>query len=351
MLAELPIHADAAEALSGVDDVAAHSWFQEMLRGGWNPNLPLADGLLLEDRFYLGPFPVELDLLVRCCGPEPGIAYLDPVSSWQPRVDAFAQMITAGFQMPLLAAGADLRLMDGNHRAAGALQAGVRRFPTIILFASPEERSRWAKEYLDGTLGRRLSGGHVTEVVRVSAAVRRSTTERSSFVWQLLADLERVDFAGAPRFVGVDGAGRETLSYIEGDVHPRGYQSLEQIRSAAALLRELHDATTGLSGAEGVLVIHGDPKPRNTVYDGQQAVAFIDFDNARIGSAAEDVGYLAWQFALNSYVDPEQLEAQKASLEAVCDGYQLDDPTSLLDWVAEAQERTLRNARSSDVRD
>lgn len=78
---------------------------------------------------------------------------------------------------------------------------------------------------------------------------------------------------------------------------------------------------------------------------------FIDFDNARIGSAAEDVGYLAWQFALNSYVDPEQLEAQKASLEAVCDGYQLDDPTSLLDWVAEAQERTLRNARSSDVRD
>jgi hypothetical protein len=69
----------------------------------------------------------------------------------------------------------------------------------------------------------------------------------------LLAELEQQGFAGAPRFLGLDGLGRETLSFVNGDVLPRGRHTHEQIHSAAGLLRELHDATRAsvLAGDHG----------------------------------------------------------------------------------------------------
>ena len=40
-------------------------WLQEFLRDGSyehsNPNIPLADGLLLEERFYVGPYLIDFD--------------------------------------------------------------------------------------------------------------------------------------------------------------------------------------------------------------------------------------------------------------------------------------------------
>ena len=67
-----------------------------------------------------------------------------------------------------------------------------------------------------------LAGGDVTEgVVRVGDTVRRPVGLHSPLVHALLAHLESVGFAGAPRFLGVDEAGREVLSYIDGEVAGR----------------------------------------------------------------------------------------------------------------------------------
>jgi hypothetical protein len=67
-----------------------------------------------------------------------------------------------------------------------------------------------------------LTGGDVTEgVVRVGDTVRRPVGPHSPLVHALLAYLESVGFEGAPRFLGIDGAGREVLSYIDGEVAGR----------------------------------------------------------------------------------------------------------------------------------
>jgi hypothetical protein len=64
-----------------------------------------------------------------------------------------------------------------------------------------------------------LAGGDVTEgVVRVGNTVRRPVGPHSPLVHALLAHLEYTGFTGAPRFLGIDGSGREVLSYIDGEV-------------------------------------------------------------------------------------------------------------------------------------
>ena len=54
-------------------------------------------------------------------------------------------------------------------------------------------------------------------VVRLGDTVHRPQTARSPAVHALLQHLERVGFDGAPRYLGQDDAGREVLSYVEGE--------------------------------------------------------------------------------------------------------------------------------------
>jgi hypothetical protein len=67
-----------------------------------------------------------------------------------------------------------------------------------------------------------LAGGDVTEgVVRVGDTVRRPVGPHSPLVHALLTHLESIGFEGAPRFLGIDHAGREVLSYVDGEVAGR----------------------------------------------------------------------------------------------------------------------------------
>ena len=64
------------------------------------------------------------------------------------------------------------------------------------------------------TLEEPLSGGNLTNVVRVGDTVRRSCGPWSPTIHHLLIHLETVQFAGAPHFLGIDAHGREIVSFL-----------------------------------------------------------------------------------------------------------------------------------------
>jgi hypothetical protein len=160
-----------------------------------------------------------------------------------------------------------------------------------------------------------LAGGDVTEgVVRVGDTVRRPVGPHSPLVHALLIHLESVGFEGAPRFLGIDGSGREVLSYIEGEVagRPRPSWIADETRLASVgrLVRAYDDAAAsfippldapvdtvpaepaGIPPAPAYppeLIGHVDITPENVVFRSGRAYALIDFDLARPATRADEM--------------------------------------------------------------
>jgi hypothetical protein len=90
-----------------------------------------------------------------------------------------------------------------------------------------------------------LAGGGRTVVYRSADVVIRETGPWAPSVHALLRHLESVGFSAAPRLVGTgfDEAGRETLTYIEGEFIDPGPWSLAGVSAVGGLLRELHKAS------------------------------------------------------------------------------------------------------------
>ncbi|TDD23139.1 phosphotransferase [Nonomuraea diastatica] len=152
-----------------------------------------------------------------------------------------------------------------------------------------------------------LAGGDVTEgVVRVGDTVRRPVGSNAPLVHALLRHLEEVGFAGAPRFLGIDAAGREVLTFVPGEVagrpRPEWIADEERLASVGRLVRAYDDAAAGFVVPEGVgpvpgfteqpdmpalpphppeVVGHMDYTPDNVVFRDGRAVALIDFDLAK----------------------------------------------------------------------
>lgn len=192
-----------------------------------------------------------------------------------------------------------------------------------------------------------LYGGRITTgVVRVGNTVRRPATASSSFVAELLGDLRRQDFTGAPRHLGFDVAGREILSHLPGHVPARFQRWTDsQVAAAGSLLRAFHDATRGsrLTGRHPV-VCHHDPGPNNTVFADDIPVAFIDFDTAAPGDPLEDLGYMAWTWCISSKPDAPPATVQAAQLRILADAYGLH-ATSRSSLIDAALDRQTRNAQ------
>lgn len=157
-----------------------------------------------------------------------------------------------------------------------------------------------------------LQGGGTTVVVRVGNTVRRPVRSWSHNVHALLGHLRAVGFAGAPRFLGIDEAGREILDHLDGEVgnYPLStdVRSEQALVSAGRLLREYHDATTEFATVHATgwqfdalepveVICHGDFAPYNCVFTGDTATGVIDFDAARPGPRAWDLAYALYRFA------------------------------------------------------
>ncbi|MDR8413656.1 aminoglycoside phosphotransferase family protein [Nonomuraea sp. 3-1Str] len=148
-----------------------------------------------------------------------------------------------------------------------------------------------------------LQGGDVTDgVVRVGDTVRRPAGSFTPAVHSLLRHLEAVGFAGAPRVVGMDGLGREILTYVPGTTGLNAVTATDEaLVGVAGLLRELHDATAGFPlGTRGwqagsnddaapEIVGHCDVTPDNVVFRDGCPRAFIDFELARPTTRLFDV--------------------------------------------------------------
>jgi len=177
-----------------------------------------------------------------------------------------------------------------------------------------------------------LTGGDVTEgLVRVGDTVRRPVGPHSPLVHALLTHLESVGFDGAPRFLGLDGSGREVLSYMDGEVagRPRPAWIADETRLASVgrLVRAYDDASASFTPPPGVLpatppaepagipaapadppelIGHLDFTPENVVFRDGLACALIDFDLAKLATRADEMfNAMVWWVPL---IDPRDAD-------------------------------------------
>jgi hypothetical protein len=183
----------------------------------------------------------------------------------------------------------------------------------------------------------KLAGGAQTAgVVRVGATVRRPLHARSDYVHELLGHLEQAGFAGAPRFLGIDGQGREILTYFEGEVLVGSPVCLsdERIISASRLIQRFHDATEGTALAQGQeIVAHNDLGPHNIVFDGDKAVGIIDWDeDVGPGRRLVDFAHAVWCCADVCEVEVEVAE-QARKTRLMCEAYGRFTPVAVIDEI------------------
>jgi len=192
-----------------------------------------------------------------------------------------------------------------------------------------------------------LAGGYTNagRVIRVGDTVRRPQNATSEAVRALLGHLERTRFTGAPRFLGVDERGRETLSYIEGEAvlepYPAWSLTDEALVSVALLMRRYHDAVSAFDPSpyawpnavpepyRGELVTHNDPNLDNVIFSAGGAIALIDFDLASPGSAVWDIGCAArlWVPLRHESDVPRPLRGRSlARLRLFVDAYGVSPP-------------------------
>ncbi|MFD4676807.1 phosphotransferase [Lentzea sp. NPDC058450] len=163
-----------------------------------------------------------------------------------------------------------------------------------------------------------LPGGCTNEVVRIGDTVRRPLGAHSPFVHRLLLHFERHGWRGAPRYLGVDGKGREVLAFLDGQAPARSTDGLAEV---ARLVREFHDLTAGTEFAgDQEVVCHNDLSPRNTVCRDGVPVAFLDWDLAAPGRRVHDLAHLC-----RRHLDLEDPKVAAEGLRTICDAYGLGE--------------------------
>ena len=143
--------------------------------------------------------------------------------------------------------------------------------------------------------------------------VTRPASTWTPTVHAFLRHLRSQGLSCVPEPLGVEGD-VERLAVIEGDAGGAGWQhqhSYDGLRSAARLLRRVHDASIGweppdgavfraphsTSGPVPVVWCHGDFGPWNVVWRDQEAVGLIDWDFLHLAPPLDDVAYALQWFA------------------------------------------------------
>src|ERR1700678_566418 len=190
-------------------------------------------------------------------------------------------------------------------------------------------------------------------VVRIGRTVRRAVHQNTPAVKALLGHLEETGFAAAPRWLGFDEEGRETLSYITGTAgnyplkpHVLSESTLTRI---GLLLRRFHDATINFSLPENVVwhntidpkrevICDGDVGPYNIIFPNNAPVALIDFERATPGPRIWDIAFVVYRFAPlcdspKQGFTPPVLEQIAGRIRLFLNAYGFTQNDNLFDWI------------------
>lgn len=190
--------------------------------------------------------------------------------------------------------------------------------------------------------------------------VLRPVRPWTATVHALLAHLRAEGLECVPEPVGIRGD-IEAVTFIPGDAGPDAWphQVTEAgLASAATLLRQVHDASSGFvppadptwafaptDGAD--VVCHGDPGPWNYVWRDGLAVALIDWEHASPAPALEDVAFALDSFAPfrpddvaldHGFTEPPD---RRARLRAFAAAYGTGGTAGLVDRVIDRQQTTV----------
>ncbi len=169
------------------------------------------------------------------------------------------------------------------------------------------------------------NGGNMSEVRFVDHTVLRDLKPYSPTIHRLLQHLETKGLGFVPRFLGLDTS-FEMLSFMQGQTAEHypfviGLEAQERtIRSAAKMLRTLHDATLDFVQAPEDLwflsypgslkkevICHNDFAPYNITFESGLPAGLIDFDTACPAPRVWDIAYAVYRFVplSQSVYDPK----------------------------------------------
>jgi Phosphotransferase enzyme family len=202
------------------------------------------------------------------------------------------------------------------------------------------------------------------DVTFVDDLVLRPVRPWTATIHALLGHLRRAGLTSVPEPVGIEGD-VEAVRFIPGDAGGDAWQHQldeEAVRSAARLLREVHEASRGFaapnhadwaipaqSGSD--VICHGDPGPWNMVWDGTRAIGLIDWDLAHPAPAMGDVAYALEHFTpfrsddvACDTDDGHHFPAppdRRGRLSAFASAYGLDSTAGLVDRVIDRQAASI----------
>ncbi|HET6910011.1 MAG TPA: phosphotransferase [Mycobacteriales bacterium] len=160
-------------------------------------------------------------------------------------------------------------------------------------------------------MGERLPGGNAGGAMLVEGTVRRPAGAWTPAVHALLSHLHDHGFDRAPRPLGYDSEGRETLTYLIGETvgdlkpWPTWVHADETLIQVADWLRDYHhavadfippaDASWRLGGTweSGQIICHNDAAPYNAAWRNGRLAGVFDWDFAGPALPEWDVAFTA----------------------------------------------------------
>ena len=210
-----------------------------------------------------------------------------------------------------------------------------------------------------------LTGGAINTVTRRGDVVFKTGGPWVPAVHTVLDHLESRGFPYSPKALGIDDKGREMISFLPGESMMRPWKppmfTDQGPVQAAAMLRELHDATRDLvlppdtewrtgkaAKTPGQVIRHGDLGPWNTLWQGDRLTGLVDWDFAEPGMALTDLAQMALYFVPLRGEDhwPETCFPQRPDfahrVEVLCSAYGEFTPTEVVREVDRLQSTEMR---------
>jgi 8-oxo-dGTP diphosphatase len=156
--------------------------------------------------------------------------------------------------------------------------------------------------------GQPLGGGNVGGAVRIGETVRRPTGPWTPTVHGLLRHLAGRGVPNVPTVLGIDAAGREVLTYLEGHVSDTVEDTLtdRQLEAAMRWLRGCHRAVEDFRPDrpawrldphrldKDAVICHNDFGAYNMAFDGDRLTGVFDWDIAGPAYPIDDLSFFAW---------------------------------------------------------